>query len=179
MHLKAIKRVLLSLTMLLVLCGVSFAASTSQALHPLLKTAADGTPVGRVIVTFQTTNGLQASHLAILQSVGILKGRTYPHLGMIAVTATAGQVRALLNKPGVLSVWSNDQLAYYNNETRILTGVDKMRTDPNFIRMNGGQPVSGSKGGIAVLVNDSGIDGTHSDTHYPEHVIQNVHTFEQ
>jgi serine protease AprX len=174
MHLKALKQILLSLTMLLVLYGVSFAASTSQALKAVLQTATDGTSVGRVIVTFDTTNGLQSSHFATLQSVGILTGRTYPHLGMVAVTATAGQVRALLNQPNVLSVWSNDQLAYYNNETRVLTGVDKMRTDPNFIRMNGGQPVSGAKGGIAVLVNDSGIDGTHSDVHYPEHVIQNV-----
>ena len=24
------------------------------------------------------------------------------------------------------------------------------------------------------MINDSGIDGTHADLHYPEHVIQNV-----
>src|ERR1700682_5695735 len=83
MYLKALKQVLLSLTMLLVLCGVSFAVSTSQSLKTVLKTATDGTSVGRVIVTFQTTNGLQSSHLATLQAVGILKGRTYPHLGMV------------------------------------------------------------------------------------------------
>jgi len=67
---------------------------------------------------------------------------------------------------------------YLNNQTRVLTGVDRVRTDPNFTRMNGGMPVSG-RGNFAVEINDSGIDGTHSDVHFPEHVIQNVQTFEQ
>lgn len=50
-----------------------------------------------------------------------------------------------------------------------------MRTDPNFIRANGGFPITG-KGNLSVVVNDSGIDATHPDLHYPDHVIQNVQT---
>src|SRR5260370_7377436 len=105
MHLKSIKRVLLSLTMLLVLYGVAYAASTSQALKSILTTATDSTSVGRVIVTFQTDNsGLQSSHLATLQSVGILAARTYPHLGTVPLTPTATPCRPLLNHPTVLSL---------------------------------------------------------------------------
>jgi serine protease AprX len=178
--LKARKPLLLALTLMLLSLGASFsfAASTSQALQKSLSSAADSASVGLVIVTFDTASGLNSGHLATLQSLGILGGKTYPTLGMVAVTATAGQVRALLNQPNVLSVWSNDQLTYLNSETRVLTGVDRVRTDPNFNRLNGGVPVLG-KPSLSVLVNDSGIDGTHADTHFPEHVIQNVQTFPQ
>jgi serine protease AprX len=58
----------------------------------------------------------------------------------------------------------------------VLTGVDRLRSDPEFTRLDGGLPVSG-KGNFAVLINDSGIDGTHPDLHYPDHVIQNVQSF--
>jgi len=126
-----------------------------------------------VIVTFNTTNGLNASHFSTLTVAGVTKGFTMQHLGMVAFPATAGQVRALASNSAVRSIWMNDQLEYLNNQTRILTGVDRVRTDPNFTRINGGMPVSG-KGNFAVEINDSGIDGTHSDVHYPEHVIQNV-----
>jgi serine protease AprX len=126
-------------------------------------------------VAFNTTTGLNASHLVVLQAAGIGSGYTLQHLGMVATPATAGQVRALAGSSVVRSIWLNDHLQYLNNQTRVLTGVDKMRTDANFIRANGGFPVSG-KGNFSLVINDSGIDGTHPDTHYPEHVIQNVQT---
>src|SRR3712207_7613472 len=46
-------------------------------------------------------------------------------------------------------------------EATALTGVDRVRTDANMIKKNGGLPVDGK--GVTVLVNDSGIDGTHKD----------------
>ena len=179
MLLNAVRRVAFSLILLALSAIPALGASSSQNLQKLLATASDSTSVGTVIVAFNTTTGLNSNHIGVLQAAGILGGKTYPNLGMVAVLATAGQVRSLLQQPNVLSVWSNDQLAYFNNETRILTGVDKMRTDPNFIKLNGGQPVFGNKGGIAVVVNDSGIDATHNDLHYPEHVVQNVQATEQ
>ncbi|MGH3087768.1 MAG: S8 family serine peptidase, partial [Rubrobacteraceae bacterium] len=47
-----------------------------------------------------------------------------------------------------------------------------VRTDEDLTRNNGGDTISGD--GVGVLVNDSGIDGTHADLEYPSHVVQNV-----
>ncbi|HYL73922.1 MAG TPA: S8 family serine peptidase [Bryobacteraceae bacterium] len=148
-------------------------ATLGPSLSSKLSGLADSASAGTVIVAFNTSNGLNASHMAVLTAAGVARGYTMQHLGMVAVPATAGQVRALSSNAAVRSIWANDQLDYLNNETRVLTGVDRARTDPNFIKMNGGMPVSG-KGNFSVELNDSGIDGTHSDVHYPEHVIQNV-----
>jgi len=149
------------------------AATLGPTLSSTLGSAADAADIGIVIVAFNSTSGLDASHLALLNSVGITKGITFAQLGMAAVPATAGQVRALSANPKVRSIWSNDQLYYFMNQARVLTGVDRLRTDPGFIRANGGAPVAG-QGNFTVVVNDSGIDGTHADLHYPEHVVENV-----
>jgi serine protease AprX len=151
----------------------AWSATLGPSLTTKLSGLADSASAGTVIVAFNTTNGLNASHLAVLSAAGVSRGFTMQHLGMVAFPATASQVRTLSANGAVRSIWANDPLDYLNNETRVLTGVDRARTDPNFIRMNGGMPVSG-KGNFAVELNDSGIDGTHSDVHYPEHVIQNV-----
>src|ERR1700687_5071985 len=149
------------------------AATLGPSLSAKLTGLTDSASAGTVIVAFNTISGLNASHFSTLALAGVSNGLTLQHLGMVAFPATAGQVRTLASNPAVRSIWMNDRLEYLNNQTRILTGVDRARTDPNFTRMNGGMPVSG-KGNFAVEINDSGIDGTHSDMHYPEHVIQNV-----
>jgi len=149
------------------------AATLSPALQSKLGSLADSASVGTVIVAFQTSNGLNDSHLAALRSVGITRGFTLPQLGMVAVPATAGQVRSLAGHSAVRSVWSNDQLYYYMNQARVLTGVDKLTTDANLTRANGGMPVSG-QGNFSVVINDSGIDATHNDLKFGSHVVQNV-----
>lgn len=150
------------------------AATLSPSLQNQLTTLADDVSVGMVIVTFNTTNGLQNSHLDVLRSVGVTGGQTFPTLGMVAQPMTAGQVRALSNNAAVRSIWSNDQLVYFMNQARTLTGVDKLRSDSGFTLRNGGMPVSGA-GDFSVLVIDSGIDATHADLPYGTKVVQNVH----
>ena len=150
------------------------AASLSPKLQNQLTRVSDGAGVGMVIVSFNTTNGLQESHLNILRSIGITGGQTFPTLGMVAQPMTAGQVRALQNNPNVKSLWSNDKLIYYMQQAKILTGVDKLRTDSQFSFRNGGTPVSGA-GNFSVLVIDSGIDATHADLPFGTKVVQNVH----
>jgi serine protease AprX len=148
-------------------------AELSPTLNVRLGGLADSASVGTVIVAFDATNGLTDTHLAALRAIGITKGLTLQHLGMVAVNATAGQVRALANLSGVRSVWSNDRLEYLDNQARMLAGVDRVRTDATFQRLNGGLPVSG-KGDFSVVVNDSGIDGTHADLKFGTKVVQNV-----
>ncbi len=168
----------LSLVFTLVIAGVfvfqAQAASLSPKLSDQLTRVTDGAGVGMVIVSFNTTNGLQQSHLDILRSVGITGGQTFPTLGMVAQPMTAGQVRALQNNPNIKSLWSNDKLIYYMQQAKVLTGVDKLRTDSQFTFRNGGTPVSGA-GNFSVLVIDSGIDATHADLPFGTKVVQNVH----
>jgi len=149
------------------------AATISPALQSKLSQVTNSASVGLVIVAFNTNNGLSAAHINILRGVGINKGTTLQRLGMVAVTATAGQVRALAANSAVRSVWSNDRLKYFDNESSTLTGVDRLRSSAAFTAANGGLPVSG-RGAFSVVINDSGIDARHDDLKLGTHVIQNV-----
>lgn len=150
------------------------AATLSPDLQKKLTGAADSVSVGMVIVSFNTSNGLQESHLNVLRGVGVTGGQIFPILGMVAQPMTAGQVRALSGNAAVRSVWSNDKLMYYMGQARTMTGVDKLRADSALTTRNGGMPVSGA-GNFSVLVIDSGIDATHADLQFGSKVIQNVH----
>ncbi len=162
------------LVLLVIIAGANVSAAT---LGPSLKTKLAGlasdAKVGTVIISFNTTKGLQPAHLDALRALGITKGLTLNRLGMVAAVATAGQVKALASNPSVRSVWFNDQLHYFDKETRMLTGVERLKTDRGFIDRNGGLPVSG-KGDFSVVINDSGIDATHPDLQLGKNVIQNV-----
>ncbi len=151
------------------------AASLSPDLAARLSGVADGADVGMVIVSFNTNNGLQESHLNVLRNIGISAGYTFPTLGMVAQPMTAGQVRALSGNPAVRSIWSNDRLYYYMHQARVLGGVSKLQSDAAMTLRNGGMPVSGA-GDFSVLVIDSGVDATHSDLMFGTKVIQNVQT---
>jgi serine protease AprX len=149
------------------------AAKLSPALLSQMSGLADNASVGVVIVSFNTQNGLTTNHLNILRSLGINSGVTYNTLGMVGAVLTKAQVNALASNPAVRSIWSNDRLAYTMNAARVLTGVDKLRTDSAMTRINGGMPVSGS-GDFSVLVIDSGIDATTADLPYGTKIIQNT-----
>ncbi|HEV7506769.1 MAG TPA: S8 family serine peptidase [Thermoanaerobaculia bacterium] len=165
-----------ALCVALLLVGPAVRSASAAKLGPTLAAKLSGlanaAPVGTVIVAFNTNSGLTSSHLLTLTLNGILRGTTLPHLGMVAVPATAGQIRALSANSSVRSIWLNDRLHYLNDQTRTVTGVDKMRADPDFANLHQGLPVTGQ--GIGLLINDSGIDGTHPDLAYGSHVVQNV-----
>jgi serine protease AprX len=162
----------------LVLLAIFTAANVSAAtLGPSLRAKLNGlasdAKVGTVIISFNTTRGLQPANLDALRALGITKGVTLNRLGMVAAVATAGQVRALSNNPSVRSVWFNDRLSYFDKEVRTLTGVERLRSERSFTTANGGMPVSG-KGDFSVVINDSGIDATHPDLQLDKNVIQNL-----
>src|ERR1043165_7175392 len=174
--LRKISAAFFSLVLLTLVAVANVSAATiGPSLQSRLAGLASSASVGTVIVAFKTTNGLQPAHLDVLRSVGITKGYTLnrTRLGMVAVVATAGQVRALSGSPSVRSVWANDQLYYSDKETSTLTGVERLKTDQALTRANGGMPVSGA-GNFSVVINDSGIDATHPDLQLGKNVIQNV-----
>ncbi len=172
----ALRALVPALCMALLLAGPAVRSASAAKLGPTLVTKLNGlanaAPVGTVIVAFNTNSGLTSSHLLTLTLAGVVRGTTLPHLGMVAIPATAGQVRALSANPSVRSIWLNDRLHYLNDQTRTLTGVDRMRADPDFANLHQGLPVTGQ--GIGLMINDSGIDGTHPDLSFGPHVVQNV-----
>jgi len=169
--LATLRRVVFATALIVAVGNAASAAKIGPTLESTLTGLPNSSGVGVVFIAFNTTSGLSASHLDVLRAVGITRAITLQQLGMVATVATAGQVRALASNGVVRSIWSNDQLFYTMNQARVLAGVDKLRVDPLF--RIGGLPIGG-QGNFSAVINDSGIDGTHPDLNYPNHVIQNV-----
>ncbi len=160
-----------------ILAGLVMTATVAATLSPQLASKLGGLAntanVGFVIVSFNTSNGLSVAHLDVLRGVGVTKGITLNRLGMVGIPATAVRSeRWRLTAVCARSGPTNGSFTY-NDEARVLTGVDRVRTDPAFTQAHGGLPISG-QGNFSVVINDSGIDATHDDLRFPNHVIQNV-----
>jgi serine protease AprX len=147
----------------------SGAVSTDPGLQDALATATD--PV-QVVVTFDGEGVPTAADVALLSDLGITTGRTFHSLPIAGVLATADQVAALEARPEVRSLYLNREVDYELDDYTALTGVDDVRTDAKLTKGNGGLPVTGD--GVGVVVNDSGVDGTHSDLEFDDHLVQNV-----
>ena len=170
-----------ALPALLVAAAVStFAATTPANAEPataavdddLLAQLDSATGALQVVVTFSGEGAPTAADLDVLRAAGIQTGITLEALPIAGVLATPEQVRALADSDQVLSLQLNRELEYDNWDATAMTGVDRVREDARMTAVNGGLPVDGA--GIGVLVNDSGIDGTHPDHLYGRDVVQNV-----
>ncbi len=171
---RAASRRLMLLVALLLPAVLSPAATLGPDLKSRLTKALPDDPLGTVIVAFEDDEqGLQSAHLSVLESLGLSAGQTLPELGMVAVNATAAQVLGLADKPAVRSVYANRALHYTIHEARVVTGVEAVETNAAFTAANGGLPLSGA-GDFSVVINDSGIDATHADLSFGDHVVQNV-----
>lgn len=144
-------------------------AQIDPDLDALLHTSID--PI-EVIVTFDGDGGPTESQVNALKDLGITQGVTLENLPIAGVIATPDQIKALAANPEVYSIYDNEKVEYENNTGTEITGVDRLRKDDTLRKQNGGLPVSGK--GIGVVVNDSGIDGTHPDLEFGSHVVQNV-----
>jgi serine protease AprX len=125
-----------------------------------------------VIVSFHGSGAPTASQIRILQDVGITNGIAFRSFPMVGVLATPLQISLLRTKSSVRSIFLNRDLQYFNENSTELTGVDRLREDPDITAKNGGMPVTGK--GVGVLINDSGVDGTHEDIKFNTHLVQNV-----
>ncbi|WBL16920.1 S8 family serine peptidase [Sutcliffiella sp. NC1] len=139
---------------------------------PLLTKALKSASEVEVIVTFWGDEAPTARHNELLGKLGIKKGVSFQSLPIAGVIATPTQVSELAALPQVRSLYFNEKLEYENYDATNLTGARKVQTEDAFRKANGGMPVSGK--GVTVLVNDSGIDGTHKDLEYGRKTIQNV-----
>jgi serine protease AprX len=141
-------------------------------IDPELKAAAATNPLAEVVVTFEGNGAPTAGQVSLLQQLGITRGITFRAVPIAGVLATAAQIDALAAQSGVKSLFLNKKLDYYNFEDTHLTGVKRLRADKTITARNKGIPVSGR--GIGVLINDSGIDGTHDDIKLGTHLVQNT-----
>ncbi|ARD44990.1 S8 family serine peptidase [Colwellia sp. PAMC 21821] len=145
------------------------AKSFGPELQGLMSTAAVH-DVFEVIVTFEGEGAINTERLNIIESAGVIGGVSFKQLPIVGINATKAQIEQIYASNKVRSVWYNAPLSLENDGATQITGVDRLRADSTM--RNQGTPFSGR--GIGVVVNDSGVDGTHSDIKYPNHVVQNV-----
>jgi serine protease AprX len=164
---------LLLLTPLFAGMSMVKAQGSTVSLDPALVLAlVDANEPLQVIVTFEGNEAPSTSQLDLLKSLGIKTGVTMKTLPIAGILATKVQIQELASKPGIKSLYLNKKLEYYNYDATALTGVDKARTDAAMQKANGGFPLSGK--GVGVVVNDSGVDGTHKDIELGKNLVQNV-----
>ncbi|QJW89668.1 S8 family serine peptidase [Spirosoma taeanense] len=162
------KKHLTVFALILMAHGLFAQVTVDRALSNVLKSSS----VAQVVVTFYGDEAPSANQLSLLQQVGITKAITMRALPIAGMLATADQVDALAKRPEVKSIFLNKQLTYFNFNDTHLTGVKRLRADKEMTARNNGLPVSGR--GIGVLINDSGVDGTHDDIKLGTHLVQNV-----
>ncbi|PLR76892.1 peptidase S8 [Bacillus sp. V3-13] len=144
----------------------------TAVLDPLLEKAMETESSLQVIVSFDGDGPPTSSQLNLLKGLGIDTGITMKSLPIAGVLATKAQIEKLATHDQVRSIYLNKKLTYFNEEATDVTGVDKVRTDDSFRKANNGLPVSGK--GIGVVINDSGVDGTHKDHELGRNLVQNV-----
>lgn len=147
--------------------------SAQAVIDPNLKSSIlGGATQLQVIITFQGNSTPSPSQLFFLKQAGILNGFSFKSLPMAGAIVTPAQLSTLENNSQIKSIYLNKQLQYFNYQATNLTGVYRLRADQNITAKNNGMPISGK--GITVLINDSGVDGTHTDIQYGNHLIQNA-----
>lgn len=155
----------LAITAILALPGS--AVADARLSSELVQQLASALPLQQlqIVVTYKQSGPASTPQIQALQLLGITRGIRFRALPVVGALATPGAIRQLAKRSDVLSIYTNKTLTYYNNEARILSGVDQLQADPEY----------GYTGaGVAVMVNDSGIDGTHSDLAFGSHVEENV-----
>lgn len=132
--------------------------------------AAGATDQLQIVISYEQSGPVTAGQIAALKALGIDRGVTMRTLPITGAIATPAEIRALAQRDDVASIYFNAPLRYLNKEARQITGAARAVASPG--DYNRAIPFSGA--GVAVMVNDSGIDATHEDLKLGEHVVQNV-----
>lgn len=124
----------------------------------------------QIVVSYEQSGPVTAPQIAALKALGIDTGVTMRTLPIAGALATPAEIRALAQRDDVASIYWNAPLRYYNQQSRQISGAARVTDNPgDFVRAI---PYSGA--GISVLVNDSGIDASHDDLKFREHVVENT-----
>ncbi|ALN64159.1 subtilase family protein [Lysobacter antibioticus] len=132
--------------------------------------AVAGTEPLQVVVSYKQSSPVTSAQVAALRALGIDQGVTMRTLPIAGALATPAEIRALAQRDDVASIYWNAPLRYFNKEAREITGAARAVNNPgDYVRA---VPFSGA--GITVVVNDSGIDASHDDLKFREHVVENT-----
>ncbi|MDQ0351494.1 subtilisin family serine protease [Alkalibacillus filiformis] len=123
-----------------------------------------------IIVGFHSSTQDERKHL--LEDLEITQAIVFNELPLAGALASKEQILQLNEESIVRSVYFNSAIEYENAEATALTGVDDVRTDSELQKHNNGMPITGD--GIGVVINDSGVDGTHEDLKFGSNLVQNV-----
>ena len=134
------------------------------------KMATAGTGELQVVISYEQSGPVTAAQVAALKTLGISKGITMRSLPVAGALATPAEIRALAKRSDVVSIYWNAPLTYFNKEARQLSGAERTVDNPG----DYGRAIPFSGAGVTVVVNDSGIDATHMDLQYGNHVVQNT-----
>jgi serine protease AprX len=123
-----------------------------------------------VVVTYKQSTPVSAAQVQALEALGIEKGVTMRTLPIAGALATSAEIRALAQRDDVVSIYWNAPLRFFNKEQREISGAARTVENPGDF----GRAIPFSGAGVAVMVNDSGIDATHEDLKLGRNVVENV-----
>jgi len=124
----------------------------------------------QVVITYKQSVPVSSAQVGALKALGIDKGVTMRTLPIAGALATPSEIRALAQRNDVASIWFNAPLRYMNKEQREMSGAARTVQNP----ADFGRAIPFSGAGVTVLVNDSGVDGTHDDLKFGNHLVQNT-----
>ncbi len=150
--------------------GLSLAAAElDPVLSNMLGSALPGDRL-EVVISYAQSSPVRADQLAALTQLGIDQALSMQSLPIAGALATPAQIQSLAARDDVASIYFNAPLQYMNLDSRRISGAARAVDNPgDFGRV---LPYSGM--GVTVLVNDSGVDATHMDLSYGNHVVENV-----
>ena len=124
----------------------------------------------QIVISYEQSVPVSAAQVNALQALGIEKGVTMRTLPIAGALATPAEIQALAQRDDVASIYWNAPLRYMNKEAREMSGAARTVQNPNDF----GQAIPYSGRGVTVMVNDSGVDGTHEDLKFGENLVENV-----
>ena len=154
------------------LLGSGMALAEARIDAELVRRIAAAAPTDelQVVITYAQSTPVSAAQVDVLESLGIDTGVTMQTLPIAGALATPAQIAALAQRGDVASIWHNAPLRYFNKEAREMSGAARVVENPG----DWNRPIPYSGAGVTVLVNDSGVDGTHEDVKFGENLVQNV-----
>ena len=154
------------------LLGSGMALAEARIDAELVRRIAAAAPTDelQVVITYAQSTPVSAAQVDVLETLGIDTGVTMQTLPIAGALATPAQIAALAQRGDVASIWHNAPLRYFNKEAREMSGAARVVENPG----DWNRPIPYSGAGVTVLVNDSGVDGTHEDVKFGENLVQNV-----
>ncbi len=132
--------------------------------------AAAATDQLQVVISYKHSGAPTAADVADLKAIGIDKGVTMRSLPIAGALATPAEIQALAKDDDVASVYWNAPVRYMDEDANGLSGARAATSRP----ADYGRAIPFSGAGVTVEINDSGIDATHDDLKFGNHVVQNT-----